>query len=40
VASVGLTYVLLESEGTFVRLPNASVLAAAVVTDAAVAKNP
>jgi small-conductance mechanosensitive channel len=35
VAGVGLTYVLLECEGNLVRLPNASVLGAAVITEPA-----
>ena len=33
VAGVGLTYVLLDSDGALVRLPNANVLGAAVITE-------
>jgi small-conductance mechanosensitive channel len=35
VAGVGLTYVLLDCEGNLVRLPNANVLGAAVITEPA-----
>jgi small-conductance mechanosensitive channel len=40
VAAVGLTYVLLDCEGTMVRLPNANVLGAAVITEADAASGP